>query len=108
MLLSNCAVCGKKKWTFINNEELHNFNNIWNDQFKINKIFNKFLLTGDKFMPDLGHCGPFPKHCEIIQKIRETGNLKHLYRNELEKACLAHHTVYIDSKDLVKRTICNC
>ena len=26
MLLSNCAVCGKKKSTFIKNKELHNFN----------------------------------------------------------------------------------
>ena len=30
MLLSNCAICGKKKLTFIKNKELHNFN-IWND-----------------------------------------------------------------------------
>ena len=28
MLLSNCAVCGKKKLTFIKNKELKNFNNI--------------------------------------------------------------------------------
>ena len=28
MLLSNSAICGKKKSTFIKNEELHNFNNI--------------------------------------------------------------------------------
>ena len=46
MLLSNCAVCGKKKSTFIKSKELHNF-----DYFKMNKIINKFLLTGDKFMP---------------------------------------------------------
>ena len=26
-------------------------------------------------------CGPFTKHREIIQKFRETGSLKHLYRN---------------------------
>ena len=25
MLLSNCAVCGKKKSTFIKNKEIHNF-----------------------------------------------------------------------------------
>ena len=30
--------------------------------------------------------GPFPKHRKTIQKFRETGNLKHLYRNELYKA----------------------
>ena len=28
MVLSNCAVCGKKKSTFIKNKELQNFNNI--------------------------------------------------------------------------------
>ena len=31
MLISNCAVCGKKRSTFIKNKELHNFNNISND-----------------------------------------------------------------------------
>ena len=31
MLLSNCAICSKKKLTFIENKELHNFNNISND-----------------------------------------------------------------------------
>ena len=47
MLLSNCAVCGKKKSTFIK-KELHIFNNIPNDYVKMNKIINKFLMTGDK------------------------------------------------------------
>ena len=31
MFLLNCAICGKKKSTFIKNQELHNFNNISND-----------------------------------------------------------------------------
>ena len=31
MLLSNCAVCGKKKPTFVKNQKLHNFNDISND-----------------------------------------------------------------------------
>ena len=31
MLLSNCAIYGKKKLTFIKNQEFNNFNNIWND-----------------------------------------------------------------------------
>ena len=39
-----------------------------------------------------------------IQKVRETGNLKHLYRNELDKDCFAHDVAYSDSKDLAKRT----
>ena len=53
----------------------------------MNKIINKFLLTGDKFMPELhlkqpgftrSACETFTKHRERIQKVRETGNLKRL------------------------------
>ena len=71
MLLSNCAVCGQKKSTFIRNQELHNFNNILNDYL----IINNFLLTGDKFMLELhlkqpgftySAYGPFTKHRERI------------------------------------------
>ena len=78
MVLSNYAVCGKKKSALIKNQELHNFSNIWNDQLIMNKIINNFLLTGGKFMLELhlktarisyNACGPFVKHCE-------TGNLK--------------------------------
>ena len=47
MLLSNCGVCRKKKSTFIKNKEVHHF-----DYFKMNKII-KFLLTEDKFIPEL-------------------------------------------------------
>ena len=50
-------------------------------------------------------CEQFTKHRERIQKFRETGNLKHLYRNGLDKACFAHDATYSDSKDLAKRTI---
>ena len=80
----------------------------------MNKIVNKFLLIGDKFMPELhlkqpgftySACGPFTKHCGRIQKFREEGNLKHLYRNELDKACFAHDAAQSDRKDLAKITI---
>ena len=51
-------------------------------------------------------CGPFTKHRERIKrKFRETGNLKHLYRNELERACFAPNAAYSDSKDLAQRAI---
>ena len=50
-------------------------------------------------------CGPFTKHRERIQNVRETHNLKHLYRNELDKACFAHDAAHSDSKNLAKRTI---
>ena len=44
----------------------------------------------------------FTKHCEKIKKFRETGNLKHLHRNELDKACFAHDAAYSDSKSFSK------
>ena len=77
MVLWNCALCGKKKSTFIKNQDI---NRISNDKLKMNKIINKFLLTGDKVMPGFTYsaCGPFTKHRERIQKFRETGHLKHL------------------------------
>ena len=62
----------------------------------MNKIINKFLLTRDKSMQELhlkqpeftySASGPFTKHRERIPKSRGTGNLKHLCRNELDKAC---------------------
>ena len=71
-------------------------------------------MTGDKFMPELHYkqpgfthsaCGSFTKHRERIKKFRETGSLKNLYRNELDKACFAHGAAYSDGKNLVKRTI---
>ena len=71
---------------------------------------SKFLQTGDKFMPELhlkqpgfthSACGSFIKHRGRIQKFKETGDLKHLYRNELEKACFAYGSAYSDNKDLV-------
>ena len=100
MLLSNCAICGKKKLTIIKNKELHCFNYL----FKMNKIFKKLLLlTGDKFI--YSACVSFTKHRQIIKKIWETGNLKHLYRNELDKSCFTYDAVYSERNDLAKRTI---
>ena len=80
----------------------------------MNKIINKFLLTGDKFMPKLhlqqpgftySACGPTTKYCKRVEKFREPGNLKHLYKNELGRAYFAHDAAYSDNKDLAKRTL---
>ena len=80
----------------------------------MNKIINKFLLTVDTFMPELhlkqpgftySACGPLAKHRERIKKFKESGNLKHLYGNELGKSYFAHDAAYSESKDLAKRTI---
>ena len=52
-------------------------------------------------------CGPFIKYCERIPKLKHNSkrNIKHIYRNELDKACFPQNAAYSDSKDLAKRTI---
>ena len=79
----------------------------------MNEIVNKFLLAGDKFMPEIhlrqpgftySACGPFTKHKQGIQKFMQTGDTNYIYRNELDKACFQHDAAYFDSKDLGKRT----
>ena len=58
----------------------------------MNEIVNKFLLAGDKFMPEMhlkqpvftySACRPFTKNKERIQKFKETGDIfteiKHIY-----------------------------
>ena len=56
---------------------------------KFVKIFNKFLLTGDKFIPEFhlkqpgftySACRAFTKRPERIQRFKETGHIKLLYR----------------------------
>ena len=80
----------------------------------MNNVINKFLLAGDKFMPEIhlrqpqftySACGPFTKHEQRIQKFKETGDTNYVYKNELDKACFIHDAPYSDSKDLTKRTV---
>ena len=79
----------------------------------MNEIFNKFLLAGDKFMPEMhlkqprftySACGPFTKSKERIQDFKGTGDTNYIYKNELYKACFQHDMVYRDFKDLARRT----
>ena len=37
------------------------------------------------------------------KKFRETSNLKHLYKNELGKACFGYNAAHSDNKDLGKK-----
>ena len=82
-------------------------------------MVNKFLLVGDKFMPEMylkqptpldksgftySACGPFTKNKERIQKFKETGDTDFIYKNELDKACFQHDMAYGDFEDLTKRT----
>ena len=79
----------------------------------MNNVINKFLLAGDKFMPEMhlrqpqfvySVCGPFTKHKERIKKFKQTGDTRYIYRNELDKACFQRDSAYADHKDLINRT----
>ena len=79
----------------------------------MNQIVNKFLLAGDKFIPEMhlrqpgfkySACGPFTKNKHIIQKLMQTGNTNYIYKNELGKAYFQHDVAYGKYKDLEKRT----
>ena len=79
-------------------------------------IINKFLLIGHKFMPEMhlrqpgftySACGPFTKTKERIQKFKQTGDSRYIYRNELDKACFQHDMAYGDFADLKRRTASN-
>ena len=48
-------------------------------------------------------CGPFTKNKERVQKFREAGDSRCIYRNELDKACFHYDMAYGDFKDLAKR-----
>ena len=79
----------------------------------MNEIVNKFLLAGDKIMPDMhlkqpgftySTCGPFTKNKERIQKFKETGDTSDIQKNELDKTCFQHDMAYGDFKDLKRKT----
>ena len=79
----------------------------------MNEIVNKFLLAGDKFMPEM-HLkqpgftyrpfGSFTKNKERIQIFKETGGTSYIYKNELDNACFQHDMAYGDFKDIAKWT----
>ena len=77
----------------------------------MNEIINKFLLVGDKFMPEMHlkqpgvtySASPFTENKKRIEKFMQTGNTDFIYKNELDKACFQHDMAYGKSKDLVKR-----
>ena len=81
--------------------------------WKMNVIVNKFLLAGEKYMPEMhlkqprvtcSACGSFTKNKEWIQKFKETGDTNYIYKKEFNKACFQYGMVYGDFKDLARRT----
>ena len=79
----------------------------------MNEIVNKFVLVGDKFMPEIhlkqqgftySACGPFTKNRERFQKFKETVDTSYIYKKKLDKACFQHDVAYGDFKELKRRT----
>ena len=76
----------------------------------MNEIVNKFLLAGDKFMPEMhlrqpgftySVCGQFKKNKEW-QKNSKKQEIQDI--NELDKNYFKHDMAYEDFKDLNRRT----
>ena len=79
----------------------------------MNETINKFLLTDEKFIPEMhlkqpgftySACGPFTKNKERIQKLKDAGDTNYIYKNEIDKACFQHDMAYEDFKDLARKT----
>ena len=86
----------------------------------MNEIINKFLIVGDKFMPEMhlkqpgftySACGSFTKNKERIEKFMQylyemkiIWNADFIYKNELDEAWFQHDMAHGKTKDLAKRT----
>ena len=80
----------------------------------MNEIVNKFLVAGNKFMPEMhlrqsgltySASGLFTK--KRMQKFKETGDSRYIYQNELDKTSFQHGNADGDFKDLTRRTASN-
>ena len=78
----------------------------------MNNIINKFLLAGDKLLPEINLtkpkvCGPFTNIKAKMKKSKGTGDFRYIYRNKIGKAYFQHDMKYRDFKDLPRRTTPN-
>ena len=80
----------------------------------MNKIANKLLFVGDKLMPEMhleqsrypyNAYGPRTKNKQKIKKLKETGDSRYIYENELDKAWFQHDMAYGDFKNLPKEQL---
>ena len=128
MLSSKCVACGNKKSRFMKEQEAKRLLSklgiktplskipFLGDvlfEYKMNKTVNRFLLAGDRFMPEMhlrqpgftfSVCEPFTNHKQRIQKFMQTRDLRNICKNKFDKTCFQHDAAYSDSKDLAKRT----
>ena len=79
----------------------------------IKNTVNKFFLASDEFMPKMdlkqlwfvnSAYGSFIKNKKQIQKFKETGDLRFIYRNEVNKQCFQNEMPYGNFQDLAKKT----
>ena len=79
----------------------------------MNNVIDKFLLAGDKLMPEMhlrqplfvySACGFFTRHKERIKEFKRTGDTRYIYKNQLDNACFQHDSPYANHKDLINRT----
>ena len=98
---SKCSICSNKKSAFtsqgsglvdslgLNTPQNRTKNALWNafnnKIININNIINKFLLAGDKFIPEMhlrqpqfvySTCSPFTRHKERIKEFKRTGDTR--------------------------------
>ena len=79
----------------------------------MNEIEDKFLLAGDKFMPEIhlrqpgfthSVCGTFAINKKRIQKSKERGDSRYIYQDKLlNTARFQHYMAYGDFNDLPGR-----
>ena len=105
---SKCSICNNKKSKFfLKGSDLFDSLGLNTPQnrmkalvpsalINLNNIINKFLLAGDRFMPEMhlrqsqfvySACDPFTRHKERINKFKQTGDTRYIYRNDLDKTC---------------------
>ena len=78
-----------------------------------NDIINKFLLIGDKFMPEMhlwdpkvkkySACGPFTRHKKRTDMLMKDGRFSHILKNRLDAVCFQHDSAYAKYKDRLNR-----
>ena len=85
-------------------------------KYKINEVINKFLLTGEIFLPEMhlkqpeftySAYGLCTENKQSIKKFKETWDSRYIYQNEVDNIRLQHDEVYGYFKDLSRRTTAN-
>ena len=79
----------------------------------MNDMINKFLLVGDKFMPEMHLRDPMSVLTQLATLSQDINRefkslwrqvIHNIYKNDLDKACFRHDMAYNKYKYLDKRT----